>query len=103
MGDLAPGGHMGRLIIWTRPAFEALDSVFGTFTQASEQKLGYTLPSSNMKTTDLLRIVGSESVQAVLRKPQVQARRTLRKVNPLKNRNALLRLNAHAKVTRTIY
>ena len=27
--QLAPGGHLGRFIIWTRSAFERLDEVFG--------------------------------------------------------------------------
>ena len=27
--QLAPGGHVGRFIIWTRSAFEKLDEVFG--------------------------------------------------------------------------
>jgi large subunit ribosomal protein L4e len=30
--QLAPGGHMGRFCIWTKSAFEALDSIFGAFT-----------------------------------------------------------------------
>jgi len=27
---LAPGGHLGRLCIWTKDAFERLDKIFGT-------------------------------------------------------------------------
>ena len=27
--QLAPGGHLGRFIIWTRSAFDRLDEVFG--------------------------------------------------------------------------
>ena len=27
--QLAPGGHVGRFIIWTKSAFAKLDSVFG--------------------------------------------------------------------------
>ena len=27
--QLAPGGHLGRFIIWTKSAFEKLDAVFG--------------------------------------------------------------------------
>ena len=29
--ELAPGGQMGRMIVWTQGAFKALDSIFGTF------------------------------------------------------------------------
>lgn len=39
--QLAPGGHVGRFIIWTQGAFEKLDSVFGTFKCASTQKKNY--------------------------------------------------------------
>jgi hypothetical protein len=28
---LAPGGHLGRLIIWTESAFRKLDTIFGTY------------------------------------------------------------------------
>ena len=27
--QLAPGGHLGRFIIWTKSAFEQLDTIFG--------------------------------------------------------------------------
>ena len=33
--QLAPGGHVGRFIVWTKSAFEKLDSIFGTTTEAS--------------------------------------------------------------------
>ncbi len=32
--QLAPGGHLGRFIIWTKSAFEKLDSIFGTQVHA---------------------------------------------------------------------
>ena len=40
--QLAPGGHLGRFIIWTKSAFERLDKVFGTSTTPSESKKNYT-------------------------------------------------------------
>merc|ERR1712113_239836 len=46
--QLAPGGHLGRFTIFTRDAFESLDSIFGTFTQASEAKKGFQLGRSMM-------------------------------------------------------
>merc|ERR1711934_59524 len=39
--QLAPGGHLGRFIIFTKDAFESLDKVFGSHTTASEQKSGW--------------------------------------------------------------
>ncbi|KAJ8513604.1 hypothetical protein OPV22_004038 [Ensete ventricosum] len=45
---LAPGGHIGRFIIWTKSAFEKLDSVFGSFDKPSEKMKGYVLPGPKM-------------------------------------------------------
>ena len=39
--QLAPGGHLGRFVIWTEGAFAALDEVFGTFDKASSSKKNY--------------------------------------------------------------
>jgi large subunit ribosomal protein L4e len=39
--QLAPGGHLGRFVIWTHGAFALLDEVFGTFEKASVHKKDY--------------------------------------------------------------
>ena len=39
--QLAPGGHLGRFIIWTEDAFAALDDVYGTFENESSYKSDY--------------------------------------------------------------
>jgi len=39
--QLAPGGHLGRFIIWTESAFKKLDQVFGTFKRDAVLKHGY--------------------------------------------------------------
>jgi large subunit ribosomal protein L4e len=39
--QLAPGGHLGRFVIWTESAFALLDEVFGTFETASLHKKDY--------------------------------------------------------------
>jgi large subunit ribosomal protein L4e len=39
--QLAPGGHLGRFVIWTESAFAALDEVFGTTEKASIYKKDY--------------------------------------------------------------
>jgi hypothetical protein len=36
--SLAPGGHLGRFLIWTKSAFAQLGKIFGTFTQESAVK-----------------------------------------------------------------
>lgn len=39
--QLAPGGHLGRFVIWTHSAFTALDEIFGTFDKPSAFKKDY--------------------------------------------------------------
>ncbi|KAJ2778990.1 60S ribosomal protein L4B [Coemansia javaensis] len=100
--QLAPGGHLGRFVIWTQPAFEALNKVFGTQTEASEQKKGYTLPQPVISNTDITRIIGSSEIQAVVRPagPRVTKRPFTQKKNPLRNTQVLVRLNPYAQVLR---
>lgn len=96
---LAPGGHMGRFIIWTQSAFEQLDSLFGTFSQASELKKDYHLPTPLITATDLNTIIKSFEVQSVLRPalPKYNAP-TKRRRNPLRNREMMLHLNPAANL-----
>ena len=49
--QLAPGGHLGRFVIWTAGAFALLDEVFGTFDKASTFKKDYLYVSSISFTT----------------------------------------------------
>jgi large subunit ribosomal protein L4e len=42
--QLAPGGHVGRFIVWTEDAFKELNTIFGTQKYAGKQKQGYQLP-----------------------------------------------------------
>lgn len=39
--QLAPGGHLGRFVIWTEGAFAMLDEVFGTYEKGSTLKRNY--------------------------------------------------------------
>ncbi|KAI4341802.1 hypothetical protein MLD38_026482 [Melastoma candidum] len=97
---LAPGGHLGRLVIWTKSAFEKLDSIYGSFGKVSEKKKGYVLPRSKMVNADLARIINSDEVQSVVRPIKKEIKRAPLKKNPLKNLNTMLRLNPYAKTAR---
>ncbi|MCL7022264.1 hypothetical protein MKW94_000603 [Papaver nudicaule] len=97
---LAPGGHLGRFIIWTKSAFEKLDSIYGSFEKSSEKKKGYVLPRSKMVNADLARIINSDEVQSVVRPIKKDSKRAPMKKNPLKNLNTLFRLNPYAKTAR---
>lgn len=97
---LAPGGHLGRFIVWTKSAFEKLDSVFGTFEKPSEKKKGFVLPRSKMVNADLSRIINSDEVQSVVKPVKKEIKRKSLKKNPLKNLNVMLKLNPYAKTAR---
>lgn len=97
---LAPGGHVGRFIIWTQSAFNRLDSLFGSWKSASKEKKGFNLPQPKMANTDLSRLLKADEIRKVLRAPNKRVERAKRKLNPLTNTRALLRLNPYAAVLR---
>ncbi|EPS62516.1 hypothetical protein M569_12275, partial [Genlisea aurea] len=94
---LAPGGHLGRFIIWTKSAFEKLDEIYGTFDKPSLKKKGYVLPRTKMINADLARIINSDEVQSVVRPIKKDNKRAPMKKNPLKNLNVMLKLNPYAQ------
>ena len=63
---LAPGGHVGRLIIWTQSAWELLNDLYGTSTTQSILKKNYFMPRPMMLNSDLNRIINSIEIQKVL-------------------------------------
>ncbi|XP_066255305.1 large ribosomal subunit protein uL4 [Euwallacea similis] len=105
---LAPGGHVGRFVIWTQSAFQKLDKVFGSWKTASFEKEGSVprhfslrktfLPQTKMANTDLSRLLKAEEIKSVLRPPQKKVIRRVRRLNPLTNTKALIRLNPYAAV-----
>jgi len=97
--DLAPGGHLGRFIIWTKGAFEKLDSLFGTYEESAKFKNGFNLPRSFMSNADLARIINSDEVQSVLRPVSSVEVVLPKKRNPLKVAAVKVALNPyHAAV-----
>jgi len=98
--QLAPGGHLGRFVIWTKSAFEKLNSIFGTYTSRSKGKSGFRLPRAKVTNSDLSRIINSAEVQSHLRPANRTQKRSTLKRNPLKNRVAMLKLNPYFRVVR---
>eukprot|EP01126_Amoeba_proteus_P024294 TRINITY_DN244_c0_g1_i2.p1 TRINITY_DN244_c0_g1~~TRINITY_DN244_c0_g1_i2.p1 ORF type:complete len:384 (-),score=42.57 TRINITY_DN244_c0_g1_i2:165-1316(-) len=90
--QLAPGGHVGRFIIWTESALKQLDNVFGTRKKDSTQKFGFRPPVGIVTNADVGRIINSEEVQSALR-PKRKSVFLARKRNPLKNLGAMIKLN----------
>lgn len=93
--QLAPGGHVGRFIIWTESALKQLNTVFGTRKTDSQQKSEFRPPLGIVTSADVGRIINSAEVQTALRpvKPNVFVPR---KRNPLTNLGAMVKLNPFA-------
>jgi large subunit ribosomal protein L4e len=94
--QLAPGGHMGRFVIWTSGAFARLGDIWGSQDRASTQKTGYTLPYAPMTNSDLTRLINSDEVQSKVRPTKTKVVRAKHKKNPLKNFGVKVRLNPYA-------
>ncbi|KAK2623652.1 hypothetical protein QTJ16_006833 [Diplocarpon rosae] len=97
--QLAPGGHLGRFIIWTSAAFKALDTIYGSTTTPSDLKKDFLLPSPVVQQADIGRLINSSELQSVIRAAIGQARTkraNVQKKNPLHNKQVLLRLNPYA-------
>merc|ERR1712226_986402 len=97
---LAPGGHVGRFIIWTEAAFKKLDSLYGTWRKPSATKAGWNLPQPKMANTDLSALLKSDAIRAVLRAPNRKVTRAVVRTNPLKNIRTMLQLNPYAAVVK---
>lgn len=96
---LAPGGHVGRFIIWTKDAIAELDNLYGTYKKPSTEKGDYILPRPMLTNADLNRVINSDEVQSVLNfKKQVKPHPIRR--NPLKNMRFLAKLNPHGLAVR---
>lgn len=94
---LAPGGHLGRFVIWTQAAFEQLNTVFGTADKASTVKKGYFLPRPILANPDVRRVIQSDSVQALVSAKPTRFVKA-KKPNYLKQSKALYKLNPYAAI-----
>jgi len=65
--QLAPGGHLGRFVIWTQAAFARLEEIYGTTTKVAALKKGYVLPRAVMTNSDLNRVINSDEIQSVVK------------------------------------
>ena len=91
--QLAPGGHMGRFVIYTDKAFAKLDVMYGAN--------GKRIPSAEMTNADLARIINSDEIQSVVNPAKTgDAERWLRKKNATKSAKALKILSPYAAANR---
>jgi len=92
---LAPGGHLGRFIIWTKAAFEQLNAVFGSANKPSEIKRGYFLPRPVLANPDIRRIIQSDAIQAVRNAKPARFKKSKR-INFLANKRAMAKINPYS-------
>ncbi|XP_055632993.1 60S ribosomal protein L4 [Toxorhynchites rutilus septentrionalis] len=97
---LAPGGHVGRLCVWTESAFAQLNDIYGTWKTKSTVKKDYNLPNPLMGNTDLARLLKSDEIRKVLKPTKKAVHRHVRRLNPLTNTLQLVKLNPYAEVTK---
>jgi len=99
--QLAPGGHIGRFIIWTKDAFEHMNQLFGTYRVEAPLKADYHLPHGLLNNTDLARIIKSDEIQSVLKVKQPRRQQpTKQRPNPQKNIHLRVKLNPYAKTVK---
>lgn len=98
---VAPGGHLGRLIIWTESAFRKLDLIYGTETRKAVAKAKFVMPTAKMANADFSRLIRSEEiVRAIRQKRKKTVKVRVAKVhrNPLKKSAIMVKLNPYAAV-----
>ena len=99
-----PGGHLGRFVIWTKDAFEKLNSIFGNRTNPGVEKKGYILERPMLTNANIARIINSDDIQSVV-KPMEKNKvmHDKQKKNPLTNKVKMDFLNPYKKELREEY
>ena len=96
---LAPGGHMGRFVIWTESAFKRLGSLFGSFKKTSTIKAGFSVSRAHMAVPDMKRVLLAAQRSGLLRAKKTPAAAVPRR-NPLRNWAAMVKLNPYAAIAK---
>jgi len=96
---LAPGGHLGRFIIWTSGAFGQLDKHWGTRDRPSQFKKGFILPRPILTNPDITRIITSDEIRSAVR-PIRRIAKHKHWLNPFKNPKRMDELNPYARIER---
>ena len=102
--QLCPGGHLGRFVIWTKDAFEKLNSIFGNRTNPGVEKKGYILERPMLTNANIARIINSDDIQSVVKKMEKnKVLHDKQKKNPLTNKVKMHFLNPYKKELREEY
>jgi large subunit ribosomal protein L4e len=98
--QLAPGGHLGRFVVWTQGAFSRLNDIWGSQSRESAVKKGYKLPRALISNSDVTRLINSDEIQTRVRAPIKTLKRRVQHKNPLKNFGARVKLNPYSLTLR---
>lgn len=91
---LAPGGHIGRFVIWSEAAIRELDAIYGTSSDvAAPMKSKFRIPRAVMSNADVTTLVNRSEIQASLRPKREQRVKRVRSINPLRKPATLNKLN----------
>jgi len=96
---LAPGGHMGRFVIWTESAFGKLNQIFGTTCKLSQVKKGFKIPTAQMAVPDMKRVIKAAEKQKILREKK-EVKKAPKRLNPLRNWAQMIKLNPYAAIAK---
>lgn len=91
--DLCPGGHLGRLVMWTLGAFEKLNEIYGQFGKEAPLRSGYFLPTNVVSKDDVESLFYTDEVQAFLDVPNlIKYEKTSRRPEVIESLNPYLSL-----------
>merc|ERR1719223_7416 len=98
---LAPGGQLGRFVIYTQSAIQTLDNLFGNGRKAGQLKKGYQMIKPVLANADVSRLINSNEIQSVVNPVKTEfVAHYKQKKNALKNKKHMNTLNPGAEETR---
>jgi len=65
--NLAPGGQLGRFLIWTKSAYKAINEFNKTHKKSLKMNNDFYFTEAYMSNPDLTRIINSDEIQSVLK------------------------------------
>lgn len=103
ISHLAPGGQVGRFVVYTKSAFEELEKQFGSAKAPGQVRKHYLLHRTVLSSSDISNLINSDPIQRVLRaKKSNKAIHDKQKKNPLKNKAMMKKLNPFAPILREL-
>jgi len=97
---LAPGGVLGRFIIWTESAFNYLEALWGSWVDPPQLKRKFRLPRPVMTNPDVRRIIHDPAIMSKARPMVKMPKKGRKRLNPYTNFKQMVKLNPYAVTLR---